>query len=115
MPDGILSAMLEAIVEGRLKRLETYGFKVMKLRTPGVSGVMDRMIVWPKYCPKPPTFVEIKRPGKEERLLQAKVRDDWRARGCDVRDMCDTLEKVDALINEMVTIVRPLWETRSYG
>lgn len=94
--------MLEADVERRLKRLERHGFKVFKLRTPGQNGVMDRMILWPKYAPNPPVFVELKRPGKEERLLQACIRDDWRDRGCNVRDMCDTIEKVDALIITLV-------------
>lgn len=94
--------MLESVVEQRLKRLERHGFKVLKFRTPGYSGVMDRMILWPKYAPRPPTLVEIKRPGKEPRLLQAAVADDWRARGVDVREYCDTVEKVDALCNTLV-------------
>jgi hypothetical protein len=91
-------AVLEAVVEKRLKRLEARGFSVYKLRTPGRNGVMDRMILWPKYSPKPPVFVELKAPGKEPRLLQYAVAADWTARGCDVREYCDTIEKVDALI-----------------
>lgn len=89
--------MLESYVEGKLKVLEGYGFKVLKLRTPGANGVMDRLILWPTWAPAPPVLVEAKRPGKEERMLQAAVRDDWRARGCDVRDMVDTPEKIERL------------------
>ena len=89
--------MLEKVVEKALKRLETYGFKVLKLRTPGVNGVMDRMILAPLWSPTAPVFVEIKRPGKAERALQAAMRDDWRARGCTVADACDTIEDVEAL------------------
>lgn len=96
--------MLEARVEAEFKVLEKCGFEVLKLRTPGYNGVLDRMILMPRWSPAPPVFVECKRPGKSERLLQAAVRDDWRARGCDVRDMCDTVEKVRALCRRL------LWE-----
>jgi hypothetical protein len=92
----------EAVVETSLKVLERKGFKVLKLRTPGNNGVMDRMILWPTYAPHPPTFVELKRPGKEPRPLQAAVADDWRARGCDVREYCDTVYKVNTLIADML-------------
>lgn len=94
--------MKEAVVEKALKRLERHGFDVRKLRTPGKQGVMDRMILWPKYAPRPPTFVELKRPGEEPRLLQAALADDWRARGCDVREYCDTVDKVNTLIDALV-------------
>jgi len=93
--------MLEAPVENRLKKLEDYGFKVSKFVTPGRSGSQDRIIYWPKWSPAPPVFVEIKRPGKKERPLQAAVRDDMKARGCDVRDMCDTYEKIDHLVETL--------------
>jgi hypothetical protein len=94
--------MKEAVVEAALKRLERVGFDVLKLRTPGHNGVMDRMILWPKYAPRPPSFVELKKPGKEPRPLQAAVADDWKARGCDVREYCDTLDKVNTLVDSMI-------------
>lgn len=94
--------MLEKPVEERLKKLHDHGFRVLKLRTPGTNGIMDRMIFWPKYAPHPPTFVEIKRPGKEPRPLQYAMADDMRARGCDVREYCDTYEKVDALVAQLL-------------
>jgi hypothetical protein len=94
--------MLEGVVEQRLKRLERYGFAVYKLRTPGKSGVMDRMILWPKYAPRPPSFLEVKRPGEVPRPLQVAVANDWKARGCDVRDYCDSVEAIDALCDQLV-------------
>lgn len=94
--------MLESVVEARLKRLEQRGFKVLKLRTPGYNGTPDRLILWPKYAPRPPVIVEIKAPGKKPRSLQLYVAQDWKDRGCDVRDPCDTIEKVDALIAALI-------------
>lgn len=99
--------MKEATVEGALKMLEGWGFKQLKLKTPGTSGTKDRLILMPTWAPAPPAFVELKRPGKEERPLQAAVRDDWRARGCDVRDMCDTVFKVHLLCS--VLLVEAVW------
>jgi hypothetical protein len=94
--------MRESVVEVKLKVLERFGFKVLKLRTPGYNGVMDRMILWPTYAPRPPSFVELKRPGKEPRLLQIAVANEWRRRGCDVREYCDTIEKVEALVSKLI-------------
>jgi len=87
--------MLEREVESALKvGLENYGFKCLKLVTPGTSGTPDRLILRPKWSPGQPWVLEVKRPGKAERALQGAVRDDWRARGVRVLDMCDTIEKV---------------------
>lgn len=106
--------MLEAVVEARLKRLEGYGFEVLKLRTPGYNGTKDRVILMPRWSPAAPAFVEIKRPSKKERALQIAVRDDWRARGCDVRDMCSTLEEVDQLCD--LLLMAAVWRyERQFG
>lgn len=94
--------MLEKEVEKRLSVLKSTGFEVLKLKTPGHNGVPDRLILRPRYCPGPPSFVEIKRPGKSERALQAAVRDDWRTRGVIVHPMCDTIEKVDQLVADLM-------------
>lgn len=88
--------MLEREVEQRFKWLEGFGFAVLKFYT-SHSGTMDRLILAPKWSPAPPTAVELKRPGKTERLLQEKLAEDWKARGVDVRPMCDTIEKVQEL------------------
>lgn len=96
--------MIEHDVEERLRtRLHKYGFKCLKLVTPGTSGTKDRLILMPAWAPSPPAFVELKRPDKAERALQSAVRDDWRGRGCNVLDMCDTYEKVDALVDDLLT------------
>lgn len=88
--------MLERLVEERFKWLEGFGFKVLKFYT-SHSGTMDRLILAPKWSPASPVAVELKRPGKSERLLQEKLANDWRERGVDVRPMCDTIEKVREL------------------
>lgn len=95
--------MLEATIENRLQLLQSWGFKQLKLQTPGTAGTKDRLILQPKWSPAPPIFVEFKKPGKIERALQIAVRDDWRARGCDVRDMCDTVEKVKQLCSILLS------------
>jgi hypothetical protein len=92
----------EAVVEAALKRLERHGFDVRKLVTPGKRGSMDRLILWPTYAPRPPSFVELKRPGEEPTLYQSAVAENWRARGCDVREYCDTVEKVNALVDALI-------------
>ena len=97
--------MLEGKVEDRLKtRLERYGFKVLKLVTPGNSGTKDRLILRPKWSPGAPYFVECKRPGKTERRLQELVRDEWRARGCLVLDVCDSFNRVERIAYDLMTI-----------
>jgi hypothetical protein len=97
-----VGAVKEAVVEGRLKRLERCGFRVLKLRTPGYNGAMDRLILWPTYAPRPPSFVELKRPGEAPRPLQIAGANEWRSRGCDVRPYCDTVEAVDALCTTLI-------------
>lgn len=95
--------MKEHPVEIRLKnKLQAKGFEVLKLVTPGNTDSMDRMILRPRYAPGPPVFVEVKRPGEEPRKSQAWTRDDWRKRGCDVREYVDTYEKVDALAEALI-------------
>lgn len=90
--------MIEAPVEKRLKsRLEGEGFKVLKLTTPGDAGAMDRLIMRPLWSPGAPYFCECKRPGKTERRLQELKRDEWRKRGCQVLDVCDTYARVEEI------------------
>lgn len=95
--------MIEAQVEKRLKReLEFHGFKVLKLTTSGNSGVMDRMILRPKWSPGPPMFVEVKKPGEKPRRLQEEVAIDWHVRGALVLPYVSTYEEVDALVDKLV-------------
>jgi hypothetical protein len=100
--------VLESQIERHLKsRLEEYGFKVFKLQTPGHTGVMDRMILWPRYCPGPPMFVELKRPTKTLRAKQEALMHDWRIRGCTVLDPCTTMGEVDQLCTDLIAKVMP--------
>lgn len=89
-------------VEERLKWLEGFGFEVLKLVTPGTSFVMDRMILYPVWSPSDPAFVEAKAPGKEPRPAQAETADNWRKRGCDVRQYVDTEDKAIKLCDELL-------------
>lgn len=95
----------ETAVEATLVRhLSNYGFKVLKLTTPGTRGVPDRMILMPKWSPGPPVFVECKAPRKGLRSLQAAVYVDWQTRGTDMRPFVSTIHEskflADALIAE---------------
>jgi hypothetical protein len=94
---------LETDVEKRLKhRLEDYGFLVLKLTTPGRIGVMDRMILRPKYSPGPPMFVELKQNKKKPRAIQAVIAGDWAARGCIVLPFCAGMEAVEKLCDTLI-------------
>lgn len=92
--------MYETVIERQLKsKLESRGFKVLKLYTPGETGAMDRIILRPKYWPGEPMFVELKRPGKHPRPLQEAKAADWRARGVKVLAPINSLEKVNELVD----------------
>lgn len=95
--------MREINVEQRLRiGLETRGFKVYKLVTPGHNGSPDRMILRPYWSPGPPWYIEIKAPGQKARRLQELVHGDWRARGLQVLHTVSTYSEVDALIAALV-------------
>lgn len=99
--------MKEAPIEQRLRtKLEGYGFKVLKLTTPGYTGPPDRMILPPKWAPGAPWYIELKAPKKHEARKQQLVREDWRARGLQVLDMADTFEAVDARIEYLMGIAK---------
>jgi hypothetical protein len=98
----------ESIVERTLvDRLKEYGFKVLKLYTPGSMGTMDRMILRPVYSPGPPMFVELKRPKARLRRLQTEVAKDWRKRGAEVLEPCTTIGEVDQLCTNLISDVWP--------
>lgn len=98
--------ILESEVEQTLKRkLTDYGFLVLKLYTPGHIGVMDRMILRPRYSPGPPMFVEVKRPGKRVRKLQRAVGEDWKRRGAEVLSPVSSLHEVEQLCHDLIGLV----------
>jgi hypothetical protein len=96
--------MREAQIEHALKEtLEAEGFLVLKLTTPGTVGTPDRMILWPKYCPRPPMFIELKAPDKDLRPLQAAVADNWKARGADVKECINSMEQCIAFCQKTLS------------
>jgi hypothetical protein len=95
--------MRESVIEAALKdTLEAEGFLVLKLTTPGYAGAPDRMILWPKYCPRPPMFVELKAPDKTLRPLQNAVRSNWKARGADVREFINSMDQCTRFCNDVL-------------
>jgi hypothetical protein len=96
----------ESDIERTLKdRLNEHGFEVLKLRTPGTAGVMDRMILRPTYAPGPPMFVELKKPGKQLRPLQRAIAQEWRQRGCYVLQPCTSIQDVEQLCEILISEV----------
>lgn len=97
--------MLESTIERRLK-IGVKGLKAgalcLKLECPGYTGVPDRMILLPGGRA---VFVELKKPGEKERPRQRYVQDRMRELGFDVRATMDSVEKVDALIEELRRMV----------
>lgn len=107
---------IEHDLEERLRtRLSDYGFKVLKLTTPGNIGCMDRMVLMPRYSPGPPLFVEIKKPGKKLRPLQEAIAIDWRLRGCIVLRHCSTMEQIEQLCDRLIAAVKPDYAFASLG
>lgn len=95
--------MKEAPVEGRLRtKLESRGFKVLKLVTPGNTGTPDRMILRPTWSPGPPWFVELKRPGKEPTRQQELIAQNWICRGAKVLPFIDSYERVDETVKYLL-------------
>lgn len=94
----------ESDIETFLKdKLEAEGFLVLKLQTPAYSGTPDRMILWPRYAPSPPIFVELKRPDKKPRPLQAAVQKDWLMRGADVHTTVSNYIEAKQLIDKLLS------------
>ena len=90
--------MLESTLEKRLKReveKSVLGAVCMKWVCPGYSGVPDRIILLPggKII-----FVELKAPGKHERVRQEYVQARLRKLGFIVFSSVDSSKKIDAIV-----------------
>jgi hypothetical protein len=106
-------AINESVVERRLvDKLEDVGFMVLKLITPGYMGTMDRLILWPKYAPGLPMFLELKRPRAKLRPLQAARAADWQKRGAIVLRPCHTIEEVDQLCHDLIQVAMKTYDPR---
>lgn len=92
--------MEESKIERKLKKeVESIGGKAIKFVSPGMSGVVDRIVLLPEgriY------FVELKAPGKKLRPLQEYRAKELKTLGFDVR-VIDTYEKIDEFIREVKT------------
>lgn len=98
----------ESDIERKLReRLSEYGFKVLKLYTPGNTGTMDRMILRPRYSPGPPLFVELKRPGKKLRPLQLAIGQDWKKRGCIVLTPITSIVECEQTCQVLIQLIMP--------
>lgn len=97
--------MKENPIEQRLRdKLTAHGFKVLKLTCPGTIGVLDRLILAPKWSPGPPWVVECKATGKTERRAQELIAIEWRERGVQVLARCDSYERVDEIVAYLLAV-----------
>lgn len=99
--------MKESAVEKHLReRVEETGGLCRKIAYPYRKSCPDRLVGWPESYQsgrnRRHALVETKRPGKDARADQAREHERLRAIGFDVR-VIDTIEKVDAFIQEMTT------------
>lgn len=88
----------ESKIEQRLKKeIEKIGGKALKLVSPGMSGMPDRIVLIPdgKIF-----FIELKAPGKKLRALQEYRAKELRTLGFKVR-VIDSIEGVDLFIREV--------------
>lgn len=86
--------MLERQIEvAMIKAAKLVGGAAFKWTSPGNPGVPDRIVFLP---PGKVILVECKAPGKKPTPLQAKVHDQLRALGCDVR-VIDSVEGARAI------------------
>lgn len=108
------TVIVESDIERKLREnLSEYGFKVLKLYTPGNIGTMDRMILNPTYSPGPPRFVELKRPGKKLRLLQVAIGQEWARRGCEVLDPITSMHECEQTCQELIQQIMPDYMLRT--
>lgn len=97
--------LLENDIEKYVKEtLEARGFKVLKLTTPGTTGVMDRMILRPRYWPGPPMFLELKREKKTLRAKQIFIEKDWKLRGCNVLPPVHGIDEAKQIVGQLIAL-----------
>lgn len=86
--------MREAALEKKLKSsIELKNGKCLKLVSPGLAGVPDRICLLPGARV---IFVEVKAPGEKPRPLQLKRHKELRALGFDVR-LIDSEEQINEI------------------
>jgi len=90
--------MSEKTLEKRLRiKVEKQGGKLLKFISPGMSGVPDRLLLYP---PGGIIFVEMKDTGEKLKPLQVKRANELKALGHDVRCI-DSKQDIDDLVKEV--------------
>lgn len=89
---------MEKTLEKNLKnKIEKYGGKFYKFVSPGVAGVPDRLLLYPRGKI---IFVEMKNTGEKLKPLQVKRANELRALGHDVRCI-NSQQAIDDLVKEV--------------
>ena len=90
--------MLEKSLERELAQgIRRLGGLCLKFETPGYTGVPDRIILLPGGRVR---FAETKQPGKKERARQVLVQGILRGLGFTVYSTVDSIEKINAIVEE---------------
>jgi len=88
----------ESKIEKKLKKeIEKIGGKALKLVSPGMSGMPDRIVLLPD---EKIFFIELKAPGKKLRALQEYRAKELRTLGFKVR-VIDSIEGIDLFVREV--------------
>lgn len=91
--------MREKVVEGKLVRaVKKAGGLAVKLTSPGLSGMPDRLVILPAGCV---AFVEVKAPGLKPRPLQIRRHEMLRRLGCKVY-VLDEATQISDLVAKMM-------------
>ena len=91
--------MRERQIEARLKKeVKRIGGLALKLVSPGMAGVPDRIVLLPGGAS---LFVELKAPGKKLRPLQIKRKEQLESLGFKVY-VIDSYKGVEAFLQEVV-------------
>ncbi len=92
-----MSEICERDIEGHLvRRVEAIGGEIRKVKWIGRRGAPDRLVMF-----RGAEFVELKRPGEELEVYQAREHLRMRRHGIKVR-MLNSFEGIDAYIGELL-------------
>lgn len=96
--------MQEKDIEEKLRKgIKAIGGLCLKWVSPGYTGVPDRIILLPNSHI---IFVELKAPGKKERVRQKYVQDILRKFGFTVYSSIDSVEKVNDIVDKCKEVLR---------
>lgn len=98
----ILEKELERRLRQKLKALGK-GIQCLKFESPGCVGVPDRIILMPHGRT---IFVELKRPGKKERVRQDYMQAILRSLGYTVYSSVDSFDYVELIVDHCKEVLR---------